>query len=127
MFSVNGLWLEISMTKEPMKLWFCDCLCCCCGHSLLWMVMVALCVVVCHYGLLLSCVPVALFLLARAPVSSLAFVASFLLLCLIQEKSHVNAITMTPSLQQAQFHNQPAMNDDEDAIKTRRTTRRTTL
>ena len=47
-----------------------------------------------------------------------------LLLCLIQNGSHADAITMTPSQQQEQFHNQPAMNDDKDAITARTTTLR---
>ena len=44
-----------------------------------------------------------------------------LLLCLIQEGLHAYVITMMPSQQQEleQFHNQPTMNDDEDAITTR--------
>ena len=46
-----------------------------------------------------------------------------LLLCLVQEGSHADAITITPSQQQEQeqVHNQPAMNDEEDAITTRTT------
>ena len=40
-----------------------------------------------------------------------------LLLCLEQKGSHADTITMTPSEQQ--FHNQAAMNDDDNAIITR--------
>ena len=38
-----------------------------------------------------------------------------LFLCLVQEGSHADAITMTSSQQQEQFYNQQAINDDEES------------
>ena len=68
---------------------------------------------------LLSCIPVTFFCLLGPLVVSGCHV--ILLLCLVQEVLHANAITTMPSQQQDQFHNQPEMNHDKDAITTRTT------